>query len=616
MKMSKQITPPPLTEGEAIIRRALRRSLLGVGVLITLVAVVYLVFRESEQTGPVSDAEIRAPVVDEQQASNRPPALRFTDITEQAGIDFTHVNGAYGERLMPETMGSGAAFFDYDNDGDQDLFLVNFRYWPERPGKTTPLQALYRNDGSGHFEDVSAQAGLDFESYGMGVAAGDFDADGWVDLFVTTLKGNRLFRNEQGLFRDVTETAGVAGREDRWSTGAAFLDYDRDGDLDLFVLNYVKWSSDIDLEIDFRLAGLGRAYGAPSHFIGTHSYLYRNEGDGRFTDVSADAGIRIEDVESGLPVGKGLGVVPVDYDGDGWLDLVVANDTARNFLFHNLGDGRFEEVGALDGLAYDRRGKPTGAMGIDAAHYRNDPELGVAIGNFANEMSSLFVTVDGKPPFADEAVLEGFGPASRLALTFGVLFMDVDLDGRLDLVQANGHLEHEINRVQASQTYAQPPQLFWNCGEACGGASFLPVSDAGDFVTPLVGRAAAYADIDDDGDLDVLITQNGRRAVLFRNDQQTGHHWLRLNLIGRAPNRNAIGARVTLTAGGVTQYRDVMPTRSYLSQVELPLTFGLGLNETVDAVQVTWPDGSVQSLEPDRVDTTITVTQQELESAR
>jgi hypothetical protein len=614
--MSKQITPPPLTEGEAIIRRALRRSLLGVGVLITLVAVVYLVFRESEQTEPVSDAEIRAPVVDEQQASNRPPALRFTDITEQAGIDFTHVNGAYGERLMPETMGSGAAFFDYDNDGDQDLFLVNFRYWPERPGKTTPLQALYRNDGSGHFEDVSAQAGLDFESYGMGVAAGDFDADGWVDLFVTTLKGNRLFRNEQGLFRDVTETAGVAGREDRWSTGAAFLDYDRDGDLDLFVLNYVKWSSDIDLEIDFRLAGLGRAYGAPSHFIGTHSYLYRNEGDGRFTDASEDAGIRIEDVESGLPVGKGLGVVPVDYDGDGWLDLVVANDTARNFLFHNLGDGRFEEVGALDGLAYDRRGKPTGAMGIDAAHYRNDPELGVAIGNFANEMSSLFVTVDGKPPFADEAVLEGFGPASRLALTFGVLFMDVDLDGRLDLVQANGHLEHEINRVQASQTYAQPPQLFWNCGEACGGASFIPVSDAGDFVTPLVGRAAAYADIDDDGDLDVLITQNGRRAVLFRNDQQTGHHWLRLNLIGRAPNRNAIGARVTLTAGGVTQYRDVMPTRSYLSQVELPLTFGLGLNETVDAVQVTWPDGSVQSLEPDRVDTTITVTQQELESAR
>jgi hypothetical protein len=616
MTMNNKITPPPLTEGEAIIRRALRRSLLGLGLLIALGAVAYLLLHKSEQTEPVSEAEIRAPVVDQQRTASHPPELHYTDITEQAGIEFTHVNGAYGERLMPETIGSGAAFFDYDNDGDQDLFLVNFRHWPDHPGETTPLQALYRNDGSGRFEDVSMQAGLAFEAYGMGVAVGDFDADGWIDLFVSTLKGNRLFRNERGRFRDVTEAAGVAGREDRWSTGAAFLDYDRDGDLDLFVLNYVKWSSEIDLEIDFRLAGLGRAYGAPSHFIGTHSYLYRNEGDGRFTDVSADAGIRVEDAESSLPVGKGLGVVPLDYDGDGWLDLVVANDTARNFLFHNLGDGRFEEVGALEGLAYDRRGKPTGAMGIDAAHYRNDPELAIAIGNFANEMSSLFVTVDGKPPFADEAVLEGFGPASRQALTFGVLFLDVDLDGRLDLVQANGHLEHEINRVQASQTYAQPPQLFWNCGEACGGASFVPLVDAGDFANPLVGRAASYADIDNDGDLDVLITQNGRRAVLFRNDQQLGHHWLRLKLIGRAPNLDAIGARVALTAGGVTQYRDVIPTRSFLSQVELPLTFGLGRNEAVEAVRITWPDGGVQSLVPGQIDTTVTVTQAELESAR
>ncbi len=607
--MNKQITPAPLTEGEAIIRRALRRSLLGLGLLLVLGAAVYLLLREPERTEPVDEAEIRAPVVIEQTASDRPPVLHFTNITEQAGINFIHVNGAYGERLMPETIGSGAAFFDYDNDGDQDLFLVNFRYWPDHPGETTPLQALYRNDGSGRFADVTAEAGLAFEAYGMGVAAGDFDGDGWVDLFVTTLKGNRLFRNQQGRFLDVTDTAGVAGREDRWSTGAAFLDYDRDGDLDLFVLNYVKWSSEIDLEIDFRLAGLGRAYGAPSHFIGTHNYLYRNEGDGGFTDVSAEAGIRIEDAESGLPVGKGLGIVPVDYDGDGWLDLVVANDTARNFLFHNLGDGRFEEIGALEGLAYDRRGKPTGAMGIDAAHYRNDPELAIAIGNFANEMSSLFVTVDGRAPFADEAVLEGFGPASRLALTFGVLFMDADLDGRLDLVQANGHLEHEINRVQASQTYAQPPQLFWNCGEGCGGASFVPVSDAGDFAEPLVGRAASYADIDNDGDLDVLITQNGRRAALFRNDQQTGHHWLRLKLVGRAPNGDAIGARVELTAGGVTQYRDVIPTRSFLSQVELPLTFGLGRHETVDSVQITWPDGRVQTLVPQRIDTTLTVSQ-------
>jgi len=605
--MKKKTSPAPLTHGEAMIRKALLRSLLAM-ILLAAAAVAWLLLHQPRQTAPVSDAEISAPAVVQEAPDSMPPALTFTDITSTAGIDFSHVNGAYGERLMPETIGSGAAFLDYDNDGDQDLFLVNFRNWPDHPGDSTPHQALYRNDGSGQFEDVTAQAGLAFEAYGMGVAIGDYDADGWVDLFVTTLTRNRLFRNERGQFREVTGQAGVAGREDLWSTGAAFLDYDRDGDLDLFVLNYVKWTRKIDLEIDFRLAGLGRAYGAPNHFIGTNSYLYRNEGDGRFSDVSAAAGIQVDDPQSGLPVGKGLGVVPVDYDRDGWLDLVVANDTSRNFLFHNLGDGRFEEIGALEGLAYDRRGKATAGMGIDAASYRNDPELGIAIGNFANEMSSLFVTVDGKPPFADEAVLEGLGPASRLALTFGVLFLDVDLDGRLDLMQANGHLEHEINRVQASQHYAQPAQLFWNCGAHCP-SLFVPVTEAGDLSHPLVGRAIAYADIDNDGDLDVLITQNGRRAVLLRNDQQLGHHWLRLRLVGNAPNLNAIGARVELTAGGITRYRDVMPTRSYLAQVELPVTFGLGENTTVEAVRIIWPDGSTQSMVPESIDTTLTITQ-------
>lgn len=603
-------TANDLNRGEAIIRRALLRSLAAVLLLAVAAGGIWLALRGERPGTPVPEARIEAPAVTEPPAVHAPPAVRFTDVTAEAGIDFVHVNGAYGERLMPETIGAGAAFFDYDNDGDPDLFLTNFRYWPDHPGGHAPTQALYRNDGQGHFTDVTQAAGLAFEAYGMGVAVGDYDGDGWRDLYLTSLQRNQLLKNEQGRFRDVTDSAGVGGGDDRWSTGAAFFDYDGDGDLDLFVVNYVDWSRQIDLNIDFQLAGLGRAYGAPTHFIGVDDYLFRNDGAGRFTDVSAAAGIAVVDPSSGMPVGKGLAVVPTDYDGDGRLDLMVANDTTRNFLFHNLGDGRFEDVGAFEGIAYDRNGKSTGAMGVDVAHYRNDADVGIVVGNFANEMSSLFVTTGGRAPFADEAVTEGVGAASRLALTFGVLFFDYDLDGRLDLLQANGHLEHEINKVQASQQYAQPAQLFWNCGPDCA-ASFELVADPGDLAQPMVGRAAAYADIDGDGDLDVVIAQNGRRAVLFRNDQNLGHHWLRLTLVGPAPNRDAIGARVTLRAGGVTQFREVMPTRSFMAQVEPTLTFGLGDDTSVESVDIVWPDGSTQTLHPDRVDRVLTVVQDE-----
>lgn len=596
--------------GEAIIGRAFRRSLLVIGVAVAAGILIYLRLQPGEHSRPVAEKTVTVPAPAEKTAARQAPPLHFSNITRDAGIDFVHVNGAYGERLMPETMGSGAAFLDYDNDGDPDLFLVNSRYWPDHPGGHTPTQALYRNDGNGHFTDVTEAAGLAVEAWGMGVAVGDYDGDGRVDLFLSTLGANHLFHNEGGTFREVSAEAGVAGERDRWSSGAAFFDYDGDGDLDLFVLNYVDWSRKMDLGIDFRLAGLGRAYGAPNHFPGTDSYLYRNDGNGRFSEVSASAGIQVHDPESGRPVGKGLGVVPLDYDGDGWIDIAVANDTSRNFLFHNLGNGRFEEVGAFEGLAWDRNGKATGGMGIDAAHYRNDRDLGIVIGNFANEMSSLFVTVDGQPPFADEAVLEGIGPASRLALTFGVLFLDADLDGRPDLLQANGHLEHEINRVQASQHYAQPPQLFWNCGNDCKG-QFVLASEVGDLSQPLVGRALACADIDGDGDLDLLISQNGRAPALLRNDRDNGNHWLRLRLHGRGANRDAIGARVQLVAGGVTQYRQVMPARSYLSQIELPLTFGLGPSRQVERLHITWPDGQQQVVEVDRVDTVLDVEQPE-----
>ncbi len=599
--------------GDALIGRAFRWSLL---VIVLLVAggalLLYVRFGPAEKPPAGDDSPVMAPRRAEQGTTASLPDVSFKDITRTAGIDFVHENGAAGDRLLPETLGSGAAFFDFDNDGDQDLLLVNSDHWEEgRPqGRPRPTQVLYRNDGGGTFSEVTSAAGLDAGFYGMGAAVGDYDNDGFVDVFLSALGKNRLYQNRQGRFVEVTQAAGVGGDADAWSTSSAFFDFDNDGDLDLFVANYVRWSREVDFEVDFRLTGIGRAYGPPTAFEGTYAYLYRNDGDGRFTDVSRSAGIRIDNPATGRPMAKALGVAPIDIDGDAWIDLLVANDTVQNFWFRNRGDGTFEEIGTLIGVAFDRNGAATGAMGVDAAYYRNDPDVGVAVGNFANEMTSLYVTQGGAAPFADEAIVEGVGPASRQALTFGLFFFDYDLDGRLDLLQANGHLEEDINKVQPSQHYAQPTQLFWNCGLDCR-ASFLPVpaQSLGDLGRPLVGRGAAYADIDGDGDLDVLITQNGRPPALFRNDQALGNHWLRVRLIGRSVNRDAIGAWVELSAGGVTQKRQVMPTRSFLSQVELPLTFGLGKTEAVERLRVHWPDGNVQDVSEVSIDSLITIEQ-------
>jgi hypothetical protein len=606
--MNKDKRSMNLQQREALIRRAFYRSLAVILAAALAVTGIWYFTRDNTRPQAIEEAVVSGPVIEESAPPQAPPPVTFTDITREAGIDFVHVNGSTGEKLMPETIGSGAAFLDYDNDGDQDLLLVNSKWWPGEEREPTPTLAFYRNDGHGRFTDVTAEVGLKITCFGMGAGVGDYDNDGWNDLYITTLGKNYLFRNDHGRFVDVTAHADVAGLDTDWSTAAAFIDYDNDGDLDLFVGNYVLWSRKIDLEIDFQLTGLGRAFGAPNHFTGANNRLYRNEGDGRFSDVSLVAGIAVSNPVNGMPEGKTLGVAPIDYDRDGWIDLVTSNDTVRNFLYHNLGNGRFEEIGALEGIAYDRNGKATGAMGIDAAYFRNDKDLGIGIGNFANEMSSLFVTEDGHAPFADEAILVGFGPASRLALTFGLFFFDYDLDGRLDIFQANGHLEGDINVVQPSQTYAQPPQLFWNCGDACR-TPFVLAENTGDLAMPLVGRGAAYADIDGDGDLDIVVVQNGRRAVLFRNDQQLGHHWLRIILEGRTVNRNAIGAELTLTANGVTQRRSVMPTHSYLSQVELPVTFGLGDAQQVDNLTVIWPNGRSQTVPVAQIDTTLTITQ-------
>jgi len=470
---------------------------------------------------------------------------------------------------------------------------------------------LYRNDGTGHFDDVTVEVGLNVSLYGMGCACGDFDNDGDVDLFISAVGPNKLFRNDGGKFTDITETAGVAGDASAWGSSCAWFDYNNDGRLDLFVCNYLQWSKEIDLSQNFQLTGVGRAYGPPDAFQGTFPFLYRNDGDGKFTDVSAEAGIQVKNPATGVPMAKSMGVATIDLDRDGWMDLIVSNDTVQNFLFHNQHDGTFREIGSIAGIGFDSAGNAKGAMGIDVSYFRNDETLGVAIGNFANEMTSLYCAHEDPLQFVDAAISTGLGPATRLELTFGLFFFDYDLDGRLDILAANGHLEDEINKVQVSQHYKQPPQLYWNCGPNKR-TEFLKV-DADkcgpDFARRMVGRGAAYADIDDDGDLDVLLLQVGGPPRLLRNDQQQEHHWLRIRLVGTRCNVDAIGAWIEVTCGEETFRRQVTPSRSYLSQCELPVTFGLGSHAKIDRIVVHWPDGSTQQLNQVAVDQKIEISQ-------
>ncbi|NJL27827.1 MAG: CRTAC1 family protein [Thermoanaerobaculia bacterium] len=605
-------------EDDAVIGRALRKSLVVLLGIAALGALLYLTLRRGEAPAPETEITATAPVAVEH--AEAPAALPFTDVTQSAGITFVHVNGAEGDKLLPETMGGGVAFFDYDGDGDSDLLLVNGTWWPgSKHGGSKPTSALYRNDSAGgeiRFTDVTREAGLDFGLYGMGAAVGDYDGDGNVDLFLTAVGKNHLLRNLGGRFEDVTDSAGVGGDPATWSSSAGFFDYDGDGDLDLFVGNYVVWSREIDFETDYRLTGVGRAYGPPVNYEGTFSYLYRNDGAGsgqaRFTDARPRPASRSR-TPPRRPVGKALGLALTDVDADGRTDVMVANDTVQNFFFHNRGAGdsgvtTFEEVGEIYGLAYGRNGEATGAMGIDVGHPRNDGEVGFVIGNFANEMTSFYISQGDPTLYADEAISEGIGAPSRTMLSFGILLFDVDLDGRLDVLQANGHLESEINKVDPSQTYEQPAQLFWNAGpEARQPYAALPAEATGDLGRPIVGRGSAFADVDGDGDLDVVLAQIGRAPLLLRNDQKLGHHWLRVRLVAAGANRHGLGARLELQAGGVVQRREISATRSYQSQSELEATFGLGASTAVDSLVVTWPDGTRQEVAVEGVDRLVVV---------
>ncbi len=514
------------------------------------------------------------------QSALASPGFRFTDVTTQAGLQFQHNGGAFGGKFLPETLGSGCAFLDYDRDGWQDILLINGADWPGHKSKRTTLR-LYHNNGNGTFTDVTSRAGLDVELYGMGVAVGDYNNDGFPDIYVTCVGQSHLFRNTgKGTFVDVTVPSGL-GKREGFSTSALWFDYDRDGLLDLFVCNYVKWSPDHDVFCS--LDGKHKSYCTPEAYHGATCWLFRNRGDGTFEDVTAASGI----FDSGS---KSLGVALIDDDHDGWPDLLVANDTQPNKLYRNQRNGTFRDVAIEAGLAFSSEGKARAGMGVDVADFQNSGSPGVAITNFDNEMIGLY-RANGKT-FEDIAPQSGVGMASRNSLGFGCIFFDVNLDGWLDFAVANGHIDETVRNIRGNVGYAQPPQLFLNNEK--GSFRDVAAEVGGGFDAPKVGRGLAYADFDRDGDLDLLLTTNNGPAYLYRNDQSSGNRSIRFQLLGTKSNRDAIGATVHVTAGGVTQLRVVKGGSSYLSQSELALTFGMEKRDRIERVVIEWPSGRTE----------------------
>jgi len=509
------------------------------------------------------------------------PAVRFTDVTAASGVKFVHNSGRAGKKWLPETMGSGCAFVDVDGDGWPDIVLINGKDWTPRGHRSTA--ALYRNNRNGTFTDITAGSGLDIEIYGLGVAVADYDNDGRDDLYITALDGDHLFHNEGGgKFRDVTRESGIHNAA--FPASAVWFDYDRDGKVDLFVANYVQWSPESDLWCS--LDGATKSYCTPESYKGSSSRLYRNLGGGKFEDVTEKA--RLYD-----PSSKSLGVVVFDYDNDGWPDLFVANDTQPNKLYRNNGNGTFTDEGLRAGVAFGEDGVARGAMGVDAADYDRSGRMHLLVGNFSNQMLGLYHN-EGNGLFVDEAPRSTVGRASLLSLTFGCFFFDYDLDGWPDILAANGHIEEEIGRVQPRIQFKEAPLLFHNLGN--GKFEDASKSAGPDFARPLVARGAAYADFDHDGDLDLLINNNHGPAVLYRNDGGNRNHWLRVKLAGTRSNRDGIGAVVKIETASGRQTQMMHSGSSYCSESELVLTFGLGQDAKASAVEVQWPSGAKERL--------------------
>jgi hypothetical protein len=508
------------------------------------------------------------------------PLFRLVDVTAGAGVQFRHNSGAYGGKLLPETLGAGCAFLDYDGDGWQDILLINGTDWPGHKRERSTLK-LYRNNRNGTFSDITRSAGLDVEMYGMGVAVGDYDNDGYPDILVTCVGQNVLFKNTgKGTFRDVTKASRLGGRQ-AFSTSALWFDFDRDGLLDLFVCNYVKWSPEHDVFCS--LDGKNKSYCTPEAYRGETCWLFHNLGNGKFEDVTPTSGIF--DSSS-----KSLGIALLDYDQDGWPDLLVANDTQPNKLYRNQRNGTFKDVAVDAGIAFSAEGKARAGMGVDVADFNNSGTPGVAITNFDNEMIGLY-RAPGGGNYVDVAAQSGVGLASKDKLGFGCVFLDADLDGALDLAVVNGHIDDTVRNVRGVG-YAQPPQLFLNDGQ--GKFRDAAVEVGGGFAHPKVGRGLAYGDFDRDGDLDLLITTNNGPAYLYRNDQLGGNKSIRIRLVGTKSNRDAIGARVRIFHGETSQSRLVKGGSSYLSQSELPLTFGLGKRDKIDRLVIDWPNGGTE----------------------
>jgi enediyne biosynthesis protein E4 len=536
---------------------------------------------------------LAGPAADAGSARPSGARVRFVDITQAAGIHFKHNNGAVGKKYLPETLGPGVAFIDYDNDGYQDIFLVNGTNLVGHEGRVT-LPALYHNNHDGTFTDVTRQAGLATEMFGMGVAVGDFDNDGFDDLVVTTYGQTRLFHNNgNGTFTDVTKKAGLWGAHEL-SASAAWVDYDRDGHLDLLVANYVQWAPENDLYCS--MDGKTKSYCTPEFYKGTSVRLWHNRGDGTFEDVTTKAGLYSDS-------SKSLGIAILDVNQDGWPDFAISNDTQPNKLYINNKNGTFSERAILAGVAYSEDGVARAGMGVDAVDYDHSGFPSLVFTNFSNQMISLYHN-ERNGLFVDVAMRSDVGRSSLLTLGFGCFFFDYDLDGWEDMFVADGHLDPDIEHIQQQVRYAEPAHLFHNAGR--GEFHDVTASMGASFAAPRVARGAAYADINNDGALDMIVTTNGGPAALFRNEGATNHS-LRVKLVGTKSNRDGIGSVVLVRTGDNEQKLMLRSGSSYLSASELVLTFGLGSSTTADAIEIRWPSGATDRLWNVKGDQIITV---------